>query len=212
MVGHHHCAADHAGHGHLDPRYRRVLWLALAINGAMCLIEIGAGVLAGSVALQADALDFLGDAANYAISLAVLGWSLRWRAGTALLKGLSMGLFGLWVLFNTILHAVSGTVPEPALMGAVGSLALAANVAVALMLYRFRTGDSNMRSVWLCSRNDAIANIAVMVAASGVFLSGTGWPDLLVGAVMALLALSAAAQVLRQAAAELRPERLLAGE
>ena len=211
-MGGQHCHADHVGHTHLDPKYKQVLWVALGINAGMCLVEIAAGILAGSVALQADALDFLGDATNYAISLVVLQRSLRLRASASLLKGASMALFGLWVLTNTVLHAIHGTVPQASVMGIVGVLALGANVLVALLLYRFRSGDSNMRSVWLCSRNDAIANIATVVAASGVFLSGTGWPDLAVGGVMALLALSSATQVLRQAIGELRLRDLAPGD
>ncbi|MGQ0663949.1 MAG: cation transporter [Pseudomonadota bacterium] len=188
----------------MDRRFRRALWAALAINATMFLIEVAAGYVAWSVALQADALDFLGDAANYAISLMVLGLSVRWRSGAALAKGASMGLFGLWVVASTAYNAIVAAVPAPAIMGAVGLLAMAANVTVAFMLYAFRSGDSNMRSVWLCSRNDAIGNLAVLVAASGVFATGTGWPDLAVGAAMAGLALVSAAQVVRQAVGELR--------
>lgn len=192
------CATD------TSPRFRRVLWWALAINLVMFGIEIAAGWLSQSMALQADALDFLGDAANYAISLTVLGLGLRVRAGAALFKGLSMGLFGLWVIGNTLYRIANGIPPEAAVMGAVGVLALIANVGVALMLYRFRNGDSNMQSVWICSRNDAIANLAVLAAAAGVALTGTRWPDLAVAAVIALLALSGAWRVLRVSSSELR--------
>jgi Co/Zn/Cd efflux system component len=180
------------------------LWVALAINAGMFLVEIIAGITAGSSALQADALDFFGDAANYGVSLFVLGMSLRHRAMASVLKGSTMGAFGLWVIGNTAYHLLQGTVPEAEVMGAVGLAALIANVVVAAILYAFRDGDSNMRSVWICSRNDAIGNLAVLGAASGVFATGTGWPDILVAAVMGVLALSGSIQVLRLAATELR--------
>jgi len=187
-----------------SPRYRRVLWVALAVNAAMFFVEWGAGLRAGSVSLLADAIDFLGDAANYGVSLAVLGMAVAWRARAAALKALSMGGFGLFVLGRAAWSLSQGGVPEPATMGAVGALALAANVGVAAMLYAWREGDANMRSVWLCSRNDAIGNLAVMAAALGVFGTGSAWPDLVVATIMALLGLSAARTVLRQARAELR--------
>lgn len=186
--------------------FRNVLWAALAINAAMFLVELAAGVAAGSSSLQADALDFFGDAANYAVSLFVFGMSLRRRAMASMVKGATMGLFGVWVLANTGHHLLNGTVPEAAVMGVVGLAALVANVAVAVMLYAFRDGDSNMRSVWICSRNDAIGNLAVLAAASGVFTTGAGWPDFAVAGIMAALALSGAAQILRHAATELRAE------
>ena len=188
-----------------SPRYRRVLWAALIINAAMFVIELFGGLRAGSVSLLADAVDFFGDAANYGISLAVLGMALTWRARAALFKGLSMAAFGLFVLGRAAWSAASGTVPEPVPMGAIGALALLANVAVAVMLYAWREGDANMRSVWLCSRNDAIGNLAVMAAALGVVGTRSAWPDLAVAAVMGVLALSAARAVIQQAWAELRP-------
>ena len=198
----HYCASTTKG---LDsPSWRRALWIALAVNGGMFLAEIVAGVAAGSASLQADALDFLGDAANYAISLGVAGMVLPWRARAALLKGGSLGLLGLWVLASTVWHAYAGTLPEAEVMGMVGILALLANAGVALMLYRFRGGDANMRSVWICSRNDAIGNVAVLLAAAGVFGTGTGWPDLTVAAIMAALGISGGWQIVRQAAGELR--------
>lgn len=188
-----------------DPAYRRVLWLALGLNAAMFLVELSAGLAAGSLSLQADALDFLGDAANYGVSLSVLGLALGWRARAALVKALSMGGFGLYVLGRAVAELFGGAAPEPITMGVVGSLALATNVGVALLLYRHRNGDSNRRSVWLCSRNDALSNIAVLFAAAGVFGTGTNWPDLAVAAVMAGLALSSAVQVARHALHELTP-------
>jgi len=184
--------------------YRQALTAALVINAAMFVIEMAAGLWGESVALQADAVDFLGDSATYAITLLVLGMSVRWRAGSAILKGLSMGGFGLWVIAVSVYHLLKGSLPSAAIMGSTGLLALIANLTSAAILYRHRFGDSNMRSVWLCTRNDAIANIAVIAAASGVWASTTGWPDLAVGAVMAVLALSSAITVLRQASGELR--------
>jgi cation diffusion facilitator family transporter len=186
-----------------DPRWRRVLWVALIVNAAMFLIEMVAGAAADSRALQADALDFLGDAANYAVSLAVVGAALAWRARAALLKALFMLGFAAWVFGSAILAFVNGTAPDAVAMGAIGALALAANVGVALLLYRYRAGDANMRSVWICSRNDAIGNVAVMLAALGVFGTGSAWPDLIVATIMAALALSGGFQVFRQAMAEL---------
>ncbi|HEX6981003.1 MAG TPA: cation transporter [Alphaproteobacteria bacterium] len=187
-----------------DKPYRRVLWIALAINAVMFLVEAGAGVAAGSVSLQADALDFFGDAATYGVSLFVLGMTLGRRALAALLKGVSMGLFGLWVIGSTAYNLFWLDVPSAYAMGSVGLLAFFANVAVAVMLFRHRGGDSNRRSVWLCSQNDAIGNVAVVLAASGVFATGTAWPDLAVATVMASLALIGSAQVTRQALAERR--------
>jgi Co/Zn/Cd efflux system component len=190
--------------GALTARARRLLWIALVLNGAMFAVEISAGLAAKSVALQADALDFLGDAATYAISLAVLGRPLRWRAGAALLKGVSLGALGLWVAVATVLSAFAQPLPDPAVMGGIGLLALAVNVFVAVMLFRMRSGDANLRSAWLCSRNDAIGNLAVLAAALGVFGTATVWPDLIVGAVMAGLALSASVSILRHAMREWR--------
>jgi len=183
--------------------YRRVLWAALGINVTMFAIEIVAALIGKSVSLQADAVDFFGDAANYGLSLMVLSLSLRWRATAAAIKGTAMGLFGLWVLAMTAHHIAAGSFPSASIMGAVGFLALAANVACAVMLYKFRDGDANMRSVWLCSRNDAIGNVAVMAAAAGVWATGTLWPDVIVGVGIALLAISASWQVLRRARREI---------
>ena len=187
-----------------SPAWRRALWIALAVNAGMFLAEIVAGVAAGSASLQADALDFLGDAANYAISLTVAGMVLTWRARAALLKGASLGVLGLWVLASSAWHAYAGTLPQAEVMGVIGLLALLANAGVALMLYRYRTGDANMRSVWICSRNDAIGNVAVLLAAAGVFGTGTGWPDVIVAAIMAALGISGGWQIVRQASRELR--------
>jgi Co/Zn/Cd efflux system component len=193
-----------------SPRYRRVLWAALIINAAMFAVEAAGGLRAGSVSLLADAVDFFGDAANYGVSLFVLGMAITARARAALFKGLTMGAFGVFVLGRSTWSVAAGTVPEPATMGVIGALALAANVSVALMLYAWRDGDANMRSVWLCSRNDAIGNVAVMAAALGVFGTGSAWPDLAVAAVMGVLALTASWSVVRQARYELRPAALQA--
>ncbi len=205
--GSHACAAPPASR---SPRYRRVLWAALLINAAMFGVEIAGGLRADSVSLLADALDFFGDAANYALSLLVLGMALSWRARAALFKGLCMGAFGVFVLGRAAWSLAAGTLPDAITMGAIGALALLANLAVAVMLYAWRDGDANMRSVWLCSRNDAIGNLAVMAAALGVFGTGRAWPDLAVALVMGLLALSAAWSVVRQARAELQPAAALA--
>lgn len=207
---HHHHAGDGHDHDHgalpdgpVPPGYARVLWIALVVNALMFLVEVAAGVAAGSVSLLADAIDFAGDAGNYALSLAVLSLGLVARARAALFKAACMLLFGVLVLARAGWSALAGDVPEPLTMGIVGVLALVANVAVAALLYAYREGDANMRSVWLCTRNDAIGNLAVLLAAVGVFGTGTRWPDLLVAAVMAGLALSAGLAVLRQARREL---------
>ncbi len=188
----------------VSPRYRRALWIALWVNAVMFGVEIAGGILAGSVSLLADAVDFAGDAANYGLSLAVLAMGLVWRARAALVKGLSMGAYGVFVLGKAGWGAVAGGVPEALTMGGVAFVALLANAGVAALLYAYRDGDANMRSVWLCSRNDALGNIAVMLAAAGVFGSGQGWPDLVVAAIMGGLALSAARSVIAQALGELR--------
>jgi Co/Zn/Cd efflux system component len=186
------------------PSWRRALWIALVVNGGFFLTEIVAGAAAGSTALQADALDFFGDAANYAISLGVAGMALTWRARAAVAKGGTLVVFALWVLASTAWHAFHGTLPRAEVMGVVGAAALIANGGVALMLYRFRAGDANMRSVWICSRNDAIGNFAVLLAAIGVFGTGTGWPDVIVAAIMGGLGLSGGWQIVTQARGELR--------
>jgi Co/Zn/Cd efflux system component len=184
--------------------HRRVLWAVLGINVAMFLVEIGAGLAAGSASLQADALDFLGDAANYAISLLVVGMALRYRASAALAKAVTMGAFGLWVIGTVVWHALHGTLPSAFTMGVVGLAALAANAASFGLLWAYRRGDANMRSAWICTRNDVLGNLAVLLAALGVFGSGTGWPDIAVAAIMAALALQGAVTVVRQSLSELR--------
>jgi Co/Zn/Cd efflux system component len=173
------------------------------VNAAFFMTEIAAGAAAGSASLQADALDFFGDAANYAISLGVAGMGLTWRARAAFAKGGTLLLFALWVLGSTAWHAFNGILPRPEIMSVVGVAALIANGGVALMLYRFRTGDANMRSVWICSRNDAIGNLAVLLAAAGVFGTGAGWPDVIVAAIMGGLGLWSGWQIVQHARSEL---------
>ena len=210
MSAHSHHGHDHHHHDTPDaaqvtdlPRYRRVLWIALIVNAAMFFVEVGAGYRSGSVSLLADAIDFAGDAGNYAVSIAGLSAGLTWRARTALLKAACMMGFGLFVLGRALWGAWAGTPPDAATMGAISLLALAANLGVAWILYAVREGDANMRSVWLCSRNDAIGNIAVMGAALGVASTHTVWPDLAVAVVMATLALTGGWAVAKQARREL---------
>ena len=188
----------------LDPAYKRVLWAVIIINAAMFLVEISAGKMAGSQALQADALDFLGDAFTYGLSLAVIGMSLKVRSSAALFKGLSLLLMGLWVFGSTAYQFFILGVPKAEIMGVIGFFALAANMASVLLLMRFKDGDANVRSVWLCSRNDAIGNVAVMVASAAVWLTTTAWPDLIVAIVMAGLFLRSSQLILIQAWQEYR--------
>lgn len=187
----------------VDPRYRRVLWIALFVNLLMFGVELAGGWAAGSVSLLADAVDFFGDAANYGISLFVLGMAPVWRSRTALVKGATMGGYGVFVIGSALWHLAAGTVPRAETMGLIGTLALAANALVAALLFAFRNGDANMRSVWLCTRNDMISNVAVLLAALGVWQAGSGLPDLFVAAVMGVLGLTAARSVIVQARGEL---------
>jgi Co/Zn/Cd efflux system component len=200
------CTHKHEDQLH-DGHYRRVLWAVLASNSAMFLIEIIAGVAAGSASLQADALDFLGDAANYGISLFVVGMALRYRARAALAKAVTMALLGFWVLGSAFRYAAAGTVPVAHTMGAVGIAALLANAASFALLWAYKGGDSNMKSVWLCSRNDVVGNLAVLLAALGVFDLGKGWPDIVVALIMACFAVQGAWVVIRLARTELRVTR-----
>lgn len=191
-----------------DPRFRRVLWMALVINLAMFVVEIVGGLQSGSVSLLADAIDFAGDAANYGLSLAVLSMGLIWQSRAALVKGWSMLGFGVFVILKTGWAFWNGQPPEPWVMGGIATLALLANLTAAALLYAFRSGDANMRSVWLCSRNDAVSNIAVMLAAAGVLGTGSSWPDLAVALIMATLALSSGYAVVRHARQELAERQL----
>lgn len=195
------CATElHIG---ASARFRRALWIALIVNAGMFCVEFAAAWQAHSISLLADAVDFLGDAANYGISLWALAMGALWRSRTALLKGLTMGGYGIFVLVQAVWAATHGVVPDAKVMGLVGLLALVANVGVATLLYAWREGDANMRSVWLCSRNDAIGNVAVMLAAAGVFGLGAAWPDLLVAVLIGVLALTSARTVVLQAVREL---------
>ena len=185
-----------------DSKFRTALWIALVVNLTLFVVELIGGAYAHSSALWADALDFFGDAVNYGVSLAVIGASLYWRATVALLKGMTMALFGLVIMGKVIYAYLQGISPEALTMGLIGVLALLANVFTAVILYAFREGDSNMRSVWLCSRNDAIGNAAVILAAVGVFGTGSLWPDIIVAMIMASLGLTAGYQIMKQALAE----------
>lgn len=197
---------DHEQHDFdgMSSDYQRRLWIVIAINAVMFVVEMVMGHLAGSRALQADALDFLGDTLTYGISLAVIGASLRIRATAALAKGFSLLAMGLWVFGSTIYSIFILGTPQAEVMGIVGFLALLANVASVLLLINYKDGDANVRSVWLCSRNDAIGNVAVMIAALGVWGTSTGWPDLIVAGIMAALFLSSAVQILTKAWREWR--------
>jgi len=187
----------------LSAAYKRLLWIVIFINGVMFLVEIGGGMVASSQALLADALDFLGDTVTYSITLLVIGMPLQWRARAALLKGLSLGLMGFWVLGSTLYQLFVLGIPRAEVMGVIALLALAANLASVLLLMKYRNGDSNVRSVWLCSRNDAIGNIAVLLAAGGVWTTASAWPDLIVAGIMASLFLWSSVQITHQAIAEL---------
>ncbi|MDH4411718.1 MAG: cation transporter [Rhizobium sp.] len=198
------CGHDHAPFDGMSDTYKRRLWLVIAINALMFAVEMTAGQLARSQALQADALDFFADAVTYGISLAVIGASLKTRSMAAAAKGISLLLMGLWVFGSTIWRVFQGGVPEAPVMGLIGFLALAANVTSVLLLMSYKDGDANVRSVWLCSRNDAIGNVIVMIAALGVWGTATAWPDLIVAGIMAGLFLNSAVQILTQSLAEWR--------
>ena len=206
------CCGQGATFEGLSPDYKRRLWLVIAINASMFLVEMAAGALAGSQALQADALDFLGDATTYGISLVVIGASIQIRARAAILKALSLTAMGLWVLGSTAYHVLILGVPRAEVMGIIGILALAANATSVLILMRYKDGDANVRSVWLCSQNDAIGNVAVMIAALAVWGTATKWPDLIVAAIMAGLFLNSSIQILRQSFREMREARLAPAE
>jgi Co/Zn/Cd efflux system component len=188
----------------MDPRYKRMLWTVIGINGAMFLTEMVAGQLAGSQALKADALDFLADTVTYGLSLAVIGASLHTRATAAQFKGLSLSVMALWVFGSTVYQILVLGLPSAEVMGVIGFLALAANLGSVLLLRPYKDGDANVRSVWLCSRNDAIGNVVVMAAALGVWATSTAWPDLAVAALMAGIFLTSSVQILRQAWTEHR--------
>jgi len=183
----------------MDARYRRVLWLVIVINAAMFAVEMTSGHMAGSQALQADALDFFGDTLTYGMSLAVIGYPIKVRASAALIKGVSLFVMGLFVLGSTLYHVLLLGLPRAEIMGVIGVLALAANLASVLLLMRYKDGDANVRSVWLCSRNDAVGNVAVMLASGAVWWTTSAWPDLLVAGLMSTLFVNSSIQILRQA-------------
>jgi cation diffusion facilitator family transporter len=185
-------------------RHGRVLWAVLLINGVMFLVEGGAGVVAHSTSLLADALDMLGDALVYGFSLFVLARSARWQAGAALAKGGIMLAFGLGVLAEAVSKAFHPVMPGVETMGAIGLLALIANLVCFFLLYRYRSDNLNMHSTWLCSRNDLMANVGVLIAAAGSYVLMSRWPDIFVGVVIASLFLISALYVLRQAGQALR--------
>jgi len=203
------CCENTAKFDGISDDYKRRLWIVIALNAVMFIVEITAGQLAKSQALQADALDFLGDSVTYAISLAVIGTSIKVRTNAALFKGVSLFIMGLWVLAVTLYRVFYAETPEAEIMGSIGFLALMTNLASVLILVSYKDGDANVRSVWLCSRNDAIGNVAVMVAALSVWGTASRWPDLVVAAIMSGLFISSAIQIVRQALKERSEETLI---
>jgi Co/Zn/Cd efflux system component len=183
--------------------FNRALWMVVAINGGMFVVGLIAGRISKSLALQPDALDFFADTITYGLSLYVIGMSIKVRSSIALLKGFSLAGMGLWVLGSTVYHLFIPNVPQAEVMGLIGFLALSANAASVLLLVRYRNGDANVRSVWLCSRNDTIGNVAVMLAVSGVWVTNSAWPDLVVASLMAGLFFWSAVQIIRLSYQEL---------
>lgn len=197
------CCSEKKFEGVSD-RYMRILWLVIGLNAGMFGVEMTAGLFAQSQALQADALDFLADSVTYALSLWVIGKSVSMRTAVAMAKGLNLSMMGAWVVFSTLYQMTVFHSPEPATMSGVALAALLVNVVSVILLVSYKDGDANVRSVWLCSRNDAIGNVAVILAASGVWATQSGWPDLIVAMLMAGLFLSSSLQIIRQALAERR--------
>ena len=187
--------------------FKRTLLIVIALNGGMFLIEMLAGFKGQSMALKADALDFFGDTVSYAISLWAIGQSGLVRANVAMMKGISLALMGVFVLGATLYRFFVLGAPDEQIMGVIGLMALAANLLSVLLLLKHRDGDANVRSVWLCSRNDAIGNLAVLGAAVAVYVSQTPWPDLIVAALMATLFLNSARQIIAQARHEIAHEK-----
>jgi cation diffusion facilitator family transporter len=188
----------------LRGKHKNVLTTVLLINAVLFVVEAAAGLLANSTALLADSLDMLGDSLVYGFSLYVLWRSATWKAKAALLKGVIMALFGIGVLFEAVYKTLAGVVPIAETMGIIGSLVLVGNGICFLLLSRHRSDDLNMRSTWLCSRNDIIANLSVLVAAAGVTIFNSGWPDILIGAAIAALFLKSALTILAESFVELR--------
>ncbi len=197
------CGQDGAFDG-TSKDFKRRLWTVIVLNAVMFVVEMTAGHVSQSQALQADALDFFGDAMTYGISLAVIGSSLKIRTSAAMFKGASLFVMGLWVFGSTAYRVMYVGVPAAEVMGVVGFLALLTNLLSVALLVKFKDGDANVRSVWLCSRNDAIGNVAVMIAALGVWGTSTGWPDLVVAGIMAGLFLTSSVQIISQATREWR--------
>ncbi len=196
------CGPESGSFDGISADYKRRLWIVIALNAIMFVVEMSAGHMARSQSLQADALDFFGDALTYGMSLAVIGSALRVRTMAAFAKGISLLLMGIWVFSSTLYQVFVHGTPEPQLMGIVGFLALAVNLGSVLLLVKYKDGDANVRSVWLCSRNDAIGNVAVMIAAAGVWGTASAWPDLIVAGIMAGLFLSSSVQILLQSRRE----------
>mgnify|MGYP003650266674 FL=1 len=192
--------------------YIRILWIIIAINAVMFFIETAGSYVSDSMALQADALDFLGDSLTYTITLIAIGHTLRWRASAAMFKGITLALMGSWVLGSTLYRVFVLGIPNEMIMGSVALLAFVANLTSALLLLKYRNGDSNVRSVWLCSRNDAIGNLAVMIAAGAVYGTQSQWPDLIVAFLMAVLFLHSATLIIRQALGELKTNQIANSE
>ena len=195
------------GAAHQDPAYRRALWIVVILNVGYGVIEMVGGFLAGSQAVKADALDFIGDGLITFLGLLAIGWSLAWRARSALIQGIFLGVLGFGVLATTLWRAFTQTMPDAGLMGLFGIIALVVNVLAVLPLMRFRKGDSNMRAVWLFSRNDAIGNAAVVVAAGLVAWLGSAWPDLIVAFGIAGLFLHSSWSIIRDAKDDLKTSR-----
>lgn len=198
------CEAKEAELQKLKEKHSRVLKIVLAINAILFVIELIAGLLAHSTALLADSLDMFGDSLVYGFSLYVLWRTAEWKALAAILKGVVMAIFGLGVMAEAVYKMAAGIVPSAGTMGVIGLLVLVGNGLCFLMLYRHRSDDLNMRSTWLCSRNDIIANLVVLAAAGGVALSGSLWPDVVVGVAIALLFLQTASTVLKESVHEYR--------
>lgn len=203
------CEADTARAG-VDPAYRRALWIVVLLNLGFGVIELAGGYLAGSQALKADSLDFIGDGSITLVGLLALGWAAAARSRTALIQGLFLATLGLGVIGTAIWRAFNAIPPEADLMGGIGVVALVVNIMAALVLARFRDqGDATARAIWLFSRNDALANVAVIIAAGLVAWTGEAWPDLVVAGVIALLFLHSAYDIVRDAIGEMssRPMR-----
>lgn len=198
------CSCDNMKFDGISSSYKRILWVVIFINAFMFIIEFSAGFMANSKALQADALDFLGDTLTYTITFLVIGHSVKWRSGAALIKGISLLFMGLWVAGSTFYNVFFAQIPNETIMGSIAISAFIANVVCALLLMRYRDGDANVRSVWLCSRNDAINNLLVLIAAGVVYITQSHWPDLIVAFLMSIIFLHSAALIIKQAWKEWR--------